>query len=116
MRKTLFFIHRIILTLGVLIALTPCGLCQKGMSEASKTCSMTHMSPKMDCCHKAKSHSPLCQIMDQSSTVVSASVNAAVIPVVSAVISAPSMLMVAVVPSAVSSSSSPPRGLLALRI
>ena len=66
-----------LLIAGVLVALTPCGLCQKGMDKPSQACSMTHMSGKMDCCHKAKSTNPFCKVMDQSS-LVAPSVHAAV--------------------------------------
>jgi hypothetical protein len=117
MRKTLLFIHRIVLTLGVVLALTPCGFCQKGMAETSKACSMTHMSGKMDCCHKAKSRSSLCQVMDQSSiSVSSVHIDNAAVQTASIEIPALKVAQAALVSSIVPSSSSPPRGPLALRI
>src|SRR5258708_3301383 len=69
MRKTFLLLSRITLMLGVLVALTPCGICRGSMEKASQACSMTHLSGKMDCCHKGKQSSPLCKVMDQSSTV-----------------------------------------------
>ena len=117
MRKTLLIIHRIVLTLGVVLALTPCGFCQKGMTQASKACSMTHMSGKMDCCHKAKSRSPFCQVMDQSSVSVSSvHVDSAAVQTASIEIPAFKFVQAEFVSSVVPSSSSPPRGPLALRI
>lgn len=68
MFKILVVLNRMLLVAGVLVALTPCGVCHKDMGPAS-ACSMKHMTGKMDCCHKSKPASPLCKIMDQSSTV-----------------------------------------------
>src|SRR5581483_8143316 len=62
-------LSRVLLIAGVLVALTPCGICHQGMGQGSTACSMKHMSGKMDCCHKSKPASPLCKVMDQSSTV-----------------------------------------------
>jgi len=69
MRKAFQFLSRITLILGVLVALTPCGICHGAMDKASPTCSMKSMSGKMACCHKGKSSNPLCKVMDQSSTI-----------------------------------------------
>jgi hypothetical protein len=68
MLKPFQILNRIALILGVLVALTPCGICHGAMDKSSKTCSMTSMPKGMDCCHKGKQANPLCKIMDQSST------------------------------------------------
>jgi hypothetical protein len=117
MRKTLLYIHRIALTIGVLIALTPCGFCQKGMAQASKVCSMTHMSGKMNCCHKAKSPAPFCKIMDQSSVSISSvHIDSAAVQAASIEIPALKFVQAVLVSPVVPFSSSPPRGPLVLRI
>ena len=72
MFKFLAALNRMVLVAGVLVALTPCGVCHKDMAQASSACAMKHMSGKMDCCHKNKPVSPMCKIMDQSSTVSAA--------------------------------------------
>jgi hypothetical protein len=51
--------------MGLLLALTPCGLCHASSMSQSSTCSMAHMG-NMKCCQNHKSHSLLCQVMDQS--------------------------------------------------
>lgn len=91
MLKTAQILSRAMLILGVLVALTPCGLCQGAMEKPSSACSMKSMAGKMDCCnHKSKSSSPLCKVMNQSSTAavshgldsVSVSVASLVLPLV----------------------------------
>ena len=117
MRMTLLFIHRIVLIAGVLVALTPCGICQKGMAETSKACAMTHMSGKMDCCHKAKSTSPFCKVMDQSSvSVPSVHIDNTAVQTASIELPALKVPQAVVVTSSLLSSSPPLRGPLALRI
>ena len=117
MRKTLILIHRIVLILGVLVALTPCGVCHK--AEAAPTamphCTMKH-SAGHDCCH-AKKASPLCQVMDQSSVPLSSvHVDNAVVQTASIELPALKVPQAAVFSSSVLSSSPPLRGPLALRI
>lgn len=117
MRKTLTFIHRVALTLGVLVALTPCGVCHKAgvTSTAMAHCTMDHKAGH-DCCH-AKKASPLCQVMDQSSvSVTPVHLDNAVVQVVSVEFPALKVPQAVVVPSLVLSSSPPLRGPLALRI
>lgn len=117
MRKTLLIINRALLIAGVLIALTPCGVCHKAGvgSVAMAHCTMKHMAGH-DCC-RAKKASPLCQIMDQSSvSVPSVHLDHAVIQTVSIELPALKVSQAAVVSSTVLSSSPPLRGPLALRI
>lgn len=108
-------LSRMVLIAGVLVALTPCGVCHR--VEAAKACSMKSMSGKMNCCHKGQQPSPLCKAMDQSTTVESAKALDAVpapslVPVV-----APAFLVAAVVVSpAVAVDTSPFRAPLSLRI
>jgi len=117
MRKTLSLLYRMLLIAGVLVALTPCGLCQKGMSASTQACAMAHMSGKMDCCHKAKSSSPLCKVMDQSSVSVSpAHLDAPAVQAGRLSLSCHSIPKMAEASSFYYSSCSSPPGLLPLRI
>ena len=117
MRKMISLISRTALILGVLVALTPCGVCHGNMERSSSTCSMKHMSGKMDCCHKNKPVSPLCKVMDQSST-VSVAKNLATGPVVVAQpFVFPTLLVVGTIhSSSVVLDTSPFRAPLSLRI
>ncbi len=117
MRKTLLTLNRVVLIVGVLVALTPCGVCQRSMGKASQVCSMTPMAGKMDCCHKSKSPSPYCQVMDQTSVSVSpVHIDSAAVQAASIEIPAFQVAQAGFVASVVPSSSSPTQGFLALRI
>jgi hypothetical protein len=77
-----------ILVLGVMIALTPCGICsadaQTNLSQM-KSCAVGDMSG-MKCCQssKSKSQSPMCKTMNQSSVAAAVhGLDLAVVPVVS---------------------------------
>jgi hypothetical protein len=110
-------LSRVLLIAGVLVALTPCGICHQGMGQGSTACSMKHMSGKMDCCHKSKPASPLCKVMDQSST-VSAAKNISAVPAqVHAPVAAPVLVFIgASVKPFVVLDTSPFRAPLSLRI
>lgn len=117
MRQALKILNRMMLILGVLVALTPCGLCQGAMDKSSAPCSMRSMAGKMDCCHKSKPAGPLCKAMGQHSTAaVSHGLQAVPGPVLSFV----SLLAVVFAGESASSSTpidtSPHRALLPLRI
>ena len=117
MFKPFSILSRIALIAGVLVALTPCGICHQGMSQGSTACSMKHMSGKMDCCHKNKPVSPLCKVMDQSSTVTAAKSLAAAPVQVHALITAPALVFIgATVKPSVVLDTSPFRAPLSLRI
>ena len=116
MQKILILLNRMVLITGVLVALTPCGVCQKGAaSTAMAHCTMGHKAGH-NCCHSKKA-SPLCQVMDQSSVSVS-SVQSDKAVIQTALIEIPALKVTqAVVISSSNFSSSPPlRGPLALRI
>jgi hypothetical protein len=117
MQKVLSILNRMALIAGVLIALTPCGICHPGMGQGPSTCSMKTMSGKKDCCHKEKHSSPLCKVMDQSSTVAAAKSLDAAPAQVSAPIAAPVLAFIgaSVLPSVVLDTS-PFRAPLSLRI
>lgn len=117
MRKTLSLLYRMLLIAGVLVALTPCGLCQKDKINSPQACSMMDMSGKMDCCHKAKSTNPFCKVMDQSSLSVDS--QHIVVPAISAgllLLSAYSVPKTVEASSLFYSGCSSPPGLLPLRI
>jgi hypothetical protein len=120
MRKTMEWLKRGFLVLGVVVALTPCGLChassQTNLSQV-KTCDMGPMEG-MKCCHAAKSQSPLCKIMGQSSVVSASHVSSlVVVPVVAAPLAVAFLPAPTFTSSAFSRSfASPPRGPLSLRI
>ena len=117
MRKTLTLIHRTLLALGVLVALTPCNFCHKAdmVTAVMSHCSMKHKTGH-DCCHSKKT-SPLCQIMDQSSvSTVSAQVPAPAVQAVPLQLAAVSIVRTAPCFIVVSSGSPPLRGPLSLRI
>jgi hypothetical protein len=104
-----------ILILGVLIALTPCGICSAAVSTSSapKACCMNHMQG--GCCHSQKQE-PYCKAMDQSSIVSAVQATVFAQPLVTALaVKTLISFQLYVVPSTVVSSS-PPRGTLALRI
>jgi len=122
MQKAIDVLKRTFLIFGVIVALTPCGLCnastQVGMSKM-KSCDMGQMSG-MKCCHTSKSNpqGPLCKTMNQSSVVPAVHgldmVNVSVVSHASANVF---LLAKAVVFPALSSfSASPPRALFTLRI
>ncbi len=122
MRKAVVALKRAFLIFGVIVALTPCGICsasaQVGTSQM-KSCEVDSMSG-MKCCQtsKSKSQSPLCKTMNQSSVVVAVHGSDLVaVPVVSFASADVFLLAKAVdFPAFSSFSASPPRGLLALRI
>ena len=73
MFKLFTMLHRAILVVGVVVALTPCGLCQasqSSMGTSGPTCHMDHGMAKDGCCHHSKSQDPFCKIMNQSSVQV----------------------------------------------
>jgi len=116
MRNLFSILHRMVLVVGVLVALSPCSVCQQA-TPAMKTCSMTHMTGSMKCCHQSKPMSPLCKIMNQS-TVTPASVHA---PVVTTTVAAvrifqPPVLLAVNLSVVVPSFDSPPRSSPVLRI
>ena len=115
MKKIALLFNRVILMLGVIVALTPCGICNSAAMNQTSVCPMTHMG-NMKCCQAHKSHSPVCKVMDQSSLPVSGvHLNVADIPVISftAVLPSPSG-MVSVSPQLLFDTS-PPKPLV-LRI
>jgi hypothetical protein len=122
MRKVVSALSRMILVFGVLVALTPCGICnastQAGMPQM-KSCEMGPMSG-MKCCQssKSKSQSPLCKTMNQSSLAQAVhGSDLAAVPAVSFVSADVFFSAKTFVSPAFSGSfASPPRGLLALRI
>jgi len=120
--KNLFrLMNRTVLMLGVLVALTPCGICKNAVMAGSselKACSAMPMNGPQDCCRSQKSREPFCKAMDQSSVApVSHGTLMAAMPSVSAVSVATLLpLQVCAVPSVQVVSSSPPRGTLSLRI
>jgi hypothetical protein len=63
MRKLFLLLSRTLLLTGVLVALTPCGFCQK--SQVEKSCALACAGDHACCQHK-KTFS-VCPIMDQSS-------------------------------------------------
>ena len=89
MKKIFLALNRLVLVAGVLVALTPCGFCHASTQVSSskmKACAMGSMGG-MKCCHssKAKSQSPLCKTMNQSSVVSTLhGPNLAAVPVISA--------------------------------
>jgi hypothetical protein len=120
MRKISLFLSRMVLIFGVLIALTPCGICSAAVGTSSspvKACCMSHMDGSQGCCHSKKTQEPYCKAMDQASVVpaLHGTVLTAKPSVVAAAVQTLVSFRVCVIPSAVVSSS-PPRGNLALRI
>jgi hypothetical protein len=114
------WLKRGLLILGVVVALTPCGLCHASSQTgamAMKSCGMASMTD-MKCCHSAKPQSPLCKIMGQSSVVSASHVSPLVVaPMVSAPLAVPSLSARGFISAAVGRSfASPHRGPLALRI
>jgi len=70
-KKISLLFSRMVLTLGVMVALTPCGICSTAAQAnmlSMKSCGMETMSG-MKCCQssKSKSQSPMCKTMNQSS-------------------------------------------------
>ena len=119
MKKILSMISRMVLALGVLVALTPCNICKASTRldmPQMKACGMGSMSG-MKCCQSAKSQSPFCKIMDQKS-VVSAShgLALATVPVMTAVNAEVFLATLLVSPDVSRSDDSPPRIPLSLRI
>jgi len=114
------WLKRGFLVLGVVVALTPCGLChassETGMTTM-KSCHMASMSD-MKCCHSGKTQSPLCKVMGQSSVVSVLHVAPLVVaPMVSAPLAGPSLSVQGFISAAVGCSfASPHRGPLSLRI
>src|SRR6185295_4578643 len=120
MVKTLQLISRFFLIAGVLVALTPCGLCHKttmvmAMNAGHSCCAPKTTSGSDHCGSKARD--PLCQVMDQSSILTSTvHVQAPVVEAVSIVFLQPMVMTSVSIQSFIPSGSSPPRGPLALRI
>ncbi len=121
MKKSVRLFNRLVLTFGVLVALTPCGFCKNitgvGASKMSH-CSMTKMDGQHNCCQSKKSQSPLCKIMDQSSTASASKASVLAAKPVVSIVAVETLLSVRVcaVPSFRVVSASPPPGTLALRI
>jgi hypothetical protein len=81
MKKIGLSFGRMILAIGVVIALTPCIFCQSTtiiQQVRMEGCTMHHSQTGSDCCHHGKSQSSFCRTMNQST------VSAAHAPVVSA--------------------------------
>jgi hypothetical protein len=115
MNKLLSILNRTVLVLGLLVALTPCGLCHGPAMSQTSTCPMAHMGV-MKCCQGHQAHNPLCKIMDQSSLQVSGThLNFVVIPVVSFTGVLPSAPRMAEIPPKIPFDTSPPKPLV-LRI
>jgi hypothetical protein len=123
MRKAVEVFKRAFLIFGVIVALTPCGICKSSSQAANsqmKSCEMGQMGG-MKCCQssKSKSQSPLCKTMDQSSEASTSNGSDLVaVPVIS-VVSADVFFLVKDVasPSFISSAYvSPPGRSLTLRI
>lgn len=120
MNKTVEWLKRGLLVLGVIVALTPCGLCHASALPPVpqvKTCDMGAMDG-MKCCHSTKPQSPFCKVMGQSSIAVSShAANLAVVPVMTTSLVVAFLLEpILSVPAFGRSSASPPRGPLSLRI
>ena len=116
MRTTLLLLNRMLLTFGLIVALTPCGLCHgPKAAKAGHSCCSTSASKTNDC--HSKSQSPLCKVMDQSSvSVPSVHLDAAVVvPVLSSVLITESF-KTAPMAAVVSACVSPPRSSSVLRI
>jgi hypothetical protein len=117
MKKMFLLFNRIALMAGLLVALTPCGLCHKASIQASLKghgcCSQSDTQTP----NAHSSRGPLCQIMDQSSLSIE-TVHLdlpAVVPAVQEGLSA--FLVAGIVPfQSVPVFSSPPRSSQVLRI
>ena len=117
MVRTLRSLLRTALILGVLVALTPCGLCHGDTGRSMSVCSMKSMTGHKDCCHRSKPVSPLCKIMDQSTTTAPAKVlDATPAPVLTVAVVPALVLAGVVVPASVVPDTSPHRAPLSLRI
>jgi hypothetical protein len=118
MKKTLLYLSRTALIVGVLVALTPCGFCKTASTATKTACSMEKMAGAHDCCQSKKSRGPLCKIMDQSSIAsvskFTAPAERTVILTVASVRFSPAF--VSAVPSTHVVPTSPPRGPVVLRI
>lgn len=117
MRKTLQLLSRIVLTLGVLLALTPCSACQMDKMGPSSICHMAAKSGKMNCCHPHKATPSFCKVMNQSTvSPSSAPAVTAAVPAVYSGIPVPRPVGTSFASSTSAACFSPPRGPLALRI
>ncbi|HET9870897.1 MAG TPA: hypothetical protein VFR02_10440 [bacterium] len=66
MRRFLKSLNRMFLAAGLLVALTPCGLCHAaGPSAGMSACAMKASDCGKDCCH-SKQAPAACKAMDQS--------------------------------------------------
>ena len=116
MRKTLSLLYRMLLIAGVLVALTPCGLCQKSQMTVNFKSYCSSAKAVHNCCH-SKSRGPLCQIMDQSSTAVSpAALDVPAIQAAPVVFHVVTLVKRVEASAFLTSSCSSPPGLLPLRI
>lgn len=120
MLKLFAMLHRAMLVVGVIVALTPCGLCQASqpsMGMSAQTCHMDHGMAKDGCCHHSKSQGPFCKIMNQSSVqVASHGLDLVAMPVVHFASSPAAMPKVLPLPPLVFLDTSPQRAPLSLRI
>jgi hypothetical protein len=118
MKSMFTILNRTILVMGLLLALTPCGVCRGTSMAQASVCPMKKMG-NMNCCSHCqshKSHSPLCKVMDQSTLpVAGAHLNVADVPAVSYAVVPPSFLRMANVSPKIIFDTSPPKPLV-LRI
>jgi|SRR5665213_1871736 len=69
MKKIGLSFSRMILAIGVVIALTPCIFCQSTtiiQQVKMEGCTMHHSQTGGDCCHHGKSQDSFCRTMNQS--------------------------------------------------
>ncbi len=116
MNKLFSILNRTVLVMGLLVALTPCGLCHGPAMSQTSACPMAHMG-NMKCCQGHQAHNPLCKIMDQSTVSLSmAQAPAAAPAVVMGKVYQPSFLTAAPVDVILTVVESPPRSSPVLRI
>ena len=118
MGKFFSFLYRVVLVGNVLIALTPCVLCQGSMNSSSakmEGCPMHHSGGAANCCHPAKSQNAFCKAMSQSAVPAVHAPDVSVSSLVSFVLSPYETELSPVSIFAFASDVSPP-GILVLRI
>lgn len=83
MRRLFLILHRTVLAAGVLVALTPCAICQVGSAGPMaqiEGCPMNHSGGKEDCCHHGKTQNSYCKAMNQSAVQAAHAPSVAVSP------------------------------------
>ncbi len=118
MKRLFSILNRTVLAMGLLVALTPCGLCHGSSMAQGSVCPMKNMGNMPCCghCQSHKSHSPLCKVMDQSTLpVAGAHLNVADVPAVSYAVVPPSIFRTVQVSPQLIFDTSPPKPLV-LRI